>query len=124
MKIDLPELHGLLQPGEFLECLTSIEKFFDYKVTPKNLLVKLVATWIHGYASAWWDKVQEMRLRKGKPKISSWENMKYRLKDKFLPVYFAQMAYSQFNNLRHESKSVIDYTKEFYQLMAHDILLS
>jgi len=51
--------------------------------------------------------------------------MKSWLKEIFHPVYFAQMAYSQFNNLRHDSKSVIDYTEEFYQLMAHnDILLS
>jgi hypothetical protein len=125
LKIDLPEFHGLLQPGEFLEWLSAIEKLFDYKVTPKNQCVKLVATWLHGYASTWWDKVHEMRLCKGKRKISSWVKMKSWLKEIFHPVYFAQMAYSQFNNLRHDSKSVIDYTEEFYQLMAHnDILLS
>lgn len=31
-----------------------------------------------------------MRLHKGKPKISSWEKMKSRIRDKLLPLDFAQ----------------------------------
>lgn len=81
-----------------------------------------MATKLRGYTSAWWDKVQEMRLRKGKSKISSWEKMKSRLKEKFLPLDFVQMVFSQFNKLCQESKSVMDCTKSFYKLMAHNDL--
>ncbi|XP_077249180.1 uncharacterized protein LOC143888627 [Tasmannia lanceolata] len=48
VKIDLPEFHGRLQPEEFLEWLSAIEKFFDYKETPESQHVKLVATLQHG----------------------------------------------------------------------------
>ncbi|KAM1763574.1 hypothetical protein EV2_002937 [Malus domestica] len=57
-----------------------------------------------------------MRLRKGKPKISSWEKMKTRLQEKFLPLDFTQYSFSQFNNLHQETKSVVEYTEEFYKL--------
>ncbi|XP_059632678.1 uncharacterized protein LOC132275240 [Cornus florida] len=90
VKIDLPEFHGRLHPEEFLDWLSAIEKFFYYKETPENQKLKLVAKRFRGYASAWWDKVQKMRLRKGKPKISYWEKMKSRLQEKFLPLDFAQ----------------------------------
>ncbi|KAH0997855.1 hypothetical protein GBA52_021719 [Prunus armeniaca] len=60
------------------------------------------------------DKAEDMRLRKGKSKISSWDKMKSRLKEKFLPVDFVQTNFSQLNNLHQESKSVQAYTEEFY----------
>lgn len=118
--MDLPEFHGRLNPEEFLEWLSAIEKFFDYKETPASQRVKLVATRLRGYASTWWDQVQEVRLRKGKPKISSWEKMKTRLKEKFIPPDFAQSSFSRYNNLRQEAKNVVDYTEEFYKLVARN----
>jgi hypothetical protein len=95
LKIDLLEFYGRLQTEEFLEWHSAIEKLFDYRETLENKRVKQVATRLRVYASAWWDKVQEIRLRKGKPKISSWEQMKSRLKEKFLLADSAQMAFSQ-----------------------------
>ena len=53
VKIDLPEFRGRLQPKEFLEWLSAIEKFFEYKNIPENQQVKLVATRLNGYASIW-----------------------------------------------------------------------
>lgn len=117
IKIDLPEFHGRLISEEFLEWLSVIEKFFYYKDIHEHQQVKLVATRLRDYTSTWWDKVQEMRLCKGKPKISSWEKMKTRLQEQFLPPYFTQYSFSQFN-LRQETKSVVKYTEEFYKLSA------
>ncbi|KAL4196278.1 hypothetical protein AMTRI_Chr04g245380 [Amborella trichopoda] len=61
-----------------------------------------------------------MRQKRGKPKILSWEKMKSRLKEKFLPIDYTQMFFSQFNNLRQETKSAAEYTKEFYKLIARN----
>lgn len=112
IKVDIPDFHGRLHPEEFLDWLSAIEKFFDFKgiLDFKDILetqwVKLVGTRFRGYASAWWDKVQEMHLRKGKSKISTWEKMKSRLKEKLLAAGFAQTTFSQFNNHHQEGKSV------------------
>lgn len=118
LKVDLPEFQGRLQPEEFLDWLSAVEKFFEYKEIPEIQKVKLVATRLRGYASSWWDKVQEMRLRKGKPKIASWEKMKARLRENFLPLNYAQGIFMQFNTLQQGNKSVVDYTEDFYKLMA------
>ncbi|KAG6472144.1 hypothetical protein ZIOFF_069601 [Zingiber officinale] len=118
VKVDIPEFHGRLQPEGFLDWLSAVDKFFEYKDIPDGQKVKLVATRLRGYASAWWDKTQEMRLRKGKSKIISWEKMKARLRQNFLPANFAQTIFMQFNTLQQGNKSVTDYTEEFYRLMA------
>ncbi|XXG75894.1 hypothetical protein AAC387_Pa08g0364 [Persea americana] len=46
--------------------------------------------------------------------------MKCRLRENFLPPDFGQSIFSQFNNIHQDNKSVVDYTKEFYKLMAHN----
>ncbi|KAM1788439.1 hypothetical protein ACFX11_038731 [Malus domestica] len=46
--------------------------------------------------------------------------MKTRLKEKFLAPDFTQYSFSQFNNLRQETKSVVEYTEEFYKLSARN----
>ncbi|KAK2989771.1 hypothetical protein RJ640_029925 [Escallonia rubra] len=88
--------------------------------TTENQCVKLVATRLHGYASEWWDKIQEMRPKKGKYNVISWEKMKSKLQEKFLPLDLAQSAFFQFNNQRQEPNSVVDYTEEFCKLMARN----
>lgn len=59
-----------------------------------------------------------MRLCKGKPKFSSLEKINSRLKEKFLPLNFAQAIFLQFNNPRQKSTSLLDYLEEFYKHMA------
>lgn len=54
-----------------------------------------------------------------KIEIYSWEKMKYWVRETF-PLYHSQMIFSQFNNLWQESQSNLDYTKEFYKLMARN----
>ncbi|KAJ7971568.1 RNA-directed DNA polymerase [Quillaja saponaria] len=44
--------------------------------------------------------------------------MKSGLRQRFLPLDYAQAVFSQFNNLLQGTKSVHDYIEEFYKLMA------
>ena len=88
--MDIPEFHGHLQLEEFLDWLSATKKLFEYKEVPDDLKVKLVATRLRGYASIWWDQVQEVRIHRGKQKVVEWEKMKMHLQDNFLPTNFAQ----------------------------------
>lgn len=97
-----------------------MDKFFEYKSIPEDQKVKFVVTRLRVYASAWWDKIQHMRLRKGKSKIVSWEKMKARLHENFIPLNFAQSIFMQFNTLQQGNRNAIDYTEDFYKLMARN----
>jgi len=87
-KVDLPEFEGQLDPNLFLDWLRRVERVFDYKDIPEEKKVKLVALKLRKYASIWWANVVAKRARKGKAKIRSWEKMRDKLKDKFLPSHY------------------------------------
>ena len=52
---------------------------------PEEKRVKLVACKLKGGASAWWERLQNRRLRKGKQLVRTWYLMKQLLKKDFLP---------------------------------------
>ena len=48
--------------------------------------------------------------------------MKEKLRGKFLPTDYRQTLFQKLHNLKQESKTVQEYTEEFYILQAHNDL--
>ena len=115
-KVDIPEFEGHLDPDLFLDWLRTVERVFDFKDVPDEKKVKLVALKLRKYASIWWANVVANRFRKVKSKIRSWDQMRDKLKDKFLPSHYIQDNYLKLHNLKQGTKNVKEYTREFEQL--------
>ena len=92
-KVDIPKFEGKLDPDIFLEWLCTVEKIFDYKEIPEKKKVKLVALKLRKHASMWWANLVAKRARKGKDKIRSRDQVRNKLKDKFLPPHYLQDNY-------------------------------
>jgi len=116
-KVDIPEFKGQLDPDLFLDWLQTVEWVFDYKDVPDAKKAKLVALKLRKYASIWCTNVVAERARKGKVKIRSWDQMRDKLKDKFLPPRYLQDNYLKLHRLKQGTKSVEEYTREFEQLL-------
>ena len=116
-KVDLPEFEGKLDPDDFLEWMQTVERIFEYKEVPEEKKVKLVALKLRKYASLWWTNLLAKRVRQGKSKIRTWEKMKAKLKDRFLPPNYIQNNYSLLHHLTQGSMSVEEYTREFEKLL-------
>ena len=116
-KVDIPEFEGQLDPDIFLDWLQTVERVFEYKDIPEGKKVKLVALKLRKYASIWWSNVVSKRVRKGKSKIKTWEQMKSKLEAKFLPPHYLQDNFLKLYHLKQGSKSVEEYTRDFKQLL-------
>ena len=52
-RADIPEFEGKLDPEDFLEWLSVVERLFDLKEYPESKKVKIVALKLRKYASIW-----------------------------------------------------------------------
>lgn len=121
-KLDLPEFHGSLQPEELLDWISSVEEILAFKQVPDDMCVPLVATHFKGHASAWWQQVKEQRVRAGKSRITSWEKLKRKLREAFLPYNYSRTLYTRLQNLRQGNKSFDDYATDFFALLRRNTL--
>jgi hypothetical protein len=115
-KMEVPMYEGNLNVEEFLDWISSLDKYFDYEEIDDEKKVKHVVTRLKGHATLWWDELQADRRRKGKSKIKSWDRMVAKLKDKFIPKDYQLNLFRRLQNLRHKGLSVKEYTEEFYKL--------
>jgi len=116
-RVDILEFEGKLDPKEYLDWLSTIERIFKYKDVPEDKKVKLMTLKLWKCASLWWTNLCAKRVRNQKEKIRTWEKMKTKLKARFLPSSYIQDSYTQLHNLTQGSMSVYEYTRELEKLL-------
>lgn len=100
-----------------------VERFFEYMSIPEERKVKLVAYKLKGGASAWWERLQHSQTREGKGPVTSWLKTKRLLNAQFLPPYFEQHLFQQYQECRQGTRTVQAYVDDFYQLSARNDLM-
>ncbi|KAL4198636.1 hypothetical protein AMTRI_Chr03g141090 [Amborella trichopoda] len=108
LKVAIPDFEEKLQPDDFIDWLNIVERIFDSKDVPENKKVKNIAI-----------KLKKARQeRMGEPRINTWEKMKKKLKENYLPGNYLHFLYQKMHVLRQRGRSVDEYTNEFHLLTA------
>ncbi|XP_028552635.1 uncharacterized protein LOC110101527 [Dendrobium catenatum] len=122
VKMDISFFDGKLHIEDYLDWERAVETFFEYMDVEPAKQVKYVACRLKSGASAWWLQLLQSRRREGKGPIRSWWRMKQLLRGHFLPTDYEQLLYMQYQHCSQGSRSVNEYTEEFYRLSARNNL--
>ena len=79
IKVDVADFYGKVHAEDFLDWESSLENYFEWKPMTENRKVLFVKLKLNGTTLQWWKRVEEQRTRQGKPKVSTWEQMKLKL---------------------------------------------
>ena len=69
-----------------------------------------------GVARLWWHNIENQVHRIGQPPIDTWDEMKLKMKEHFLPTDYEQLMYTKLFSFKQGTKSVEEYTEEFHEL--------
>ncbi|KAJ4956418.1 hypothetical protein NE237_013201 [Protea cynaroides] len=116
LDLDVDEFDGRLCPNDFLDWLTKMDDFFDLLEMPENRRVLFAKLKLKGIARVWWNNVEDSLCRKGIPSIINWEEMKLKMKKRFLPPNYKESLFQELFLLRQETKSVEEYASKFEEL--------
>ena len=114
--LEVAESYGKINPTTFLDWIMSIEDYFDWYAIPKNRKVCFVKAKLKEATRLWWYNIENQLHRMDQPPIDIWNEMKLKMKEHFLPTYYEQLLYTKLFSLKHDTKSIEEYTKEFHEL--------
>ncbi|GKC77928.1 putative nucleotidyltransferase, ribonuclease H, partial [Tanacetum coccineum] len=104
MRVNIPDFaRDTLSPEGFIDWLVAVEEVFEFKEVPENKRVSLIATKLHGRASAWWQQLKLTRKRVGKPRITSWQKMKKCMGANFIPHNYQR----QMNDIQEREDQLV-----------------
>ena len=110
------DFDGDFDPEKVLDWVRSLDRFFEFREYNDEQAFKVAILKLTKFASLWYDNMQQRRKRKGKDKIKSWDKLKKRILEKYVPREFEQELYLKMTNLTQGNLSVQEYIKEFERL--------
>ncbi|XP_013624018.1 PREDICTED: uncharacterized protein LOC106329985 [Brassica oleracea var. oleracea] len=116
-KLEIPEFKGSTVAEELLDWFVTVEEIREFKQIPLDQCVPLVAIRFRDRAAAWWSQSKTTRARHGKTKISTWDKLKREMKFFFWPYNYDQLLFQKFQNLRQGTRTVDEYTMDFFKMI-------
>ena len=122
LKVDIPYFNGNLNIEDFIDWITDIDKFFDYMGVSEENKVRLVTCRLKGGVSAWWERLQNRRIRERKHPVRYWYCIKQLLKKDFIPLDSKHILFQQYQRCHQGMRLVYEYTVEFMRLVERNNL--
>ena len=106
-----------LDPKRYMDWETGLEEYFEWYQLPEGRRIQFAQMKLTGQARIYWRNLQATRERRHDPAITTWAEMKSRLREKYIPACYRPMIIDEWQRLRQEEGTVVDYVARFDDLM-------
>jgi hypothetical protein len=93
-----------------------LERYFEWYDMSDERRVRFAIMKLIGHAQIWWTGVEYDRRCAGQTPIVRSDDMKQKLKQKYLPCDYEDELFEQLTNLRQGNMSVVEYMNKFEEL--------
>ena len=112
----MPDFEGKVDATQFVDWLAAIEEYFDWYDMTDDRRVRFSKMKLVGFAKIWWTGVEGDIRRMGLSPINTWEEMKAKLREKYMPTNYYDKLCDQLINLRQNNMFVAEYMHKFDEL--------
>ena len=116
-KPEVTVFDGSLDPKKYMDWEVGLQEYFEWFQLPENRRVQFAQMKLAGQARIYWRNLLATAERRHEPPITTWEEMKGRLRSKFVPACYRPMIIDEWQHLRQGDGTVRDYIARFDDLM-------
>ncbi|XP_004301556.1 PREDICTED: uncharacterized protein LOC101305082 [Fragaria vesca subsp. vesca] len=117
IKVEAPNFDGQLNAKVCLDWISDMDHYFDWYELSETRRVRFAKMKLVGKAREWWSGVERRAARAGDEPITHWEEMKERLKEKYVPLAYKERLLDQWQSLRQGNMTVAEYIDKFEEFM-------
>ena len=107
-----PTFDGSLDPEVYIDWEEQMDQYFERTNISELGQVRLAKTKFTQHARSHWYVIEHECYHKGE-EISTWRDMRSKLRDKYLDRFYEQRLLDRWYRLRQDDRPVSEYIKEF-----------
>ena len=108
---------GSLDPKRYMDWEVGLDEYFKWYQLPEGRRIQFAQMKLTEQAWIYWRNLQATTERRHDPMITTWAEMKSRLREKYIPACYRPMIINEWQHLRQEQGMVADYIARFDDLM-------
>ncbi|XP_038989081.1 uncharacterized protein LOC120112937 [Phoenix dactylifera] len=121
VRVEAPSFVGRMDPHEYLDWESDMNHYFEWYDMSEERKIRFAKMRLLGQAKYYWQNVERLILHRRQEPIRTWDEMKDKLREKYLPTSYQQRLLDQWQTLTWGNKSVTDYIAKFdeYLMRCH-----
>jgi len=131
IKLDAPTFDGSLNPKVYSDWEGEMDQYFEWYAMSEERKFKFAKMKLIRQARLYWGNIELTTRRRNVEPITTWQGMKEKLRDKYLPISYQPNLLDQWQTLKQGNQSVSDYITIFDEYLmrcdvseAHEVTLS
>ena len=116
-KPEVNSFDGSLDPKKYLDWETGLDEYFEWYHLPEGRRIQFAQMKLTGQARIYWRNFQSSAERQHDTMVTTWAEMKGRLREKFVPACYRPMIIDEWQHLRQGEGTVLEYINRFDELM-------